>query len=193
MTLRLHLLLGLLISSMPAWAMEWQDARLSAGTGPLFAQLHADDDYPASIGLGVQADYQVPVFVEGHTRAYARGALNWAQLKPDVEDNRHGATVYNLNATAGLLHDLPLGDHRIWLGGGLGLQTLSQLNHYAWQENGGDWTRTDFDTSHDAGVVVQGVLQVPVHPRWFVDLSLNWPVVKPNLLTTRLSINVKLN
>ncbi len=190
---RIPLLLGLMVFAASASAVEWQQAQFSLGTGPLIASLRSDNSYPLAIGMGVQADYQVPVFVEGHTRAYARGALNWAQHKPDVEDDQHGTTSYNLNAVTGLLHDLKLGGKVAWVGGGLGLHSLSQLNHYSWHQDGNDWSQTQYDNSHDLGVVMQGVLQVPVHERLFVDLTFNWPFLEPNLMTTRLSVNFKLN
>lgn len=190
---RILTILGLMVSTATANAVEWQQARFSLGTGPLFASLLADDHYPSAPGLGIQADYQVPVFVEGHTRAYLRGAFNWTQHKPDIEDDQHGATSYGLNATAGLLHDLKMGNRLIWLGGGAGLGSLSQVNHYSWHQDGNSWSQTEYDTSHDLTVVIEGALQIPVRERLFFDLSVDWPVIRPALMTTRLSVNFKLN
>ncbi|GGX39355.1 hypothetical protein GCM10007392_02130 [Saccharospirillum salsuginis] len=190
---RMITVLGLMVATAPAWAVEWQQARFSIGTGPLFASLQSQDDYPSAPGLGIQGDYQVPVFVEGHTRAYVRGALNWAQHKPDIEDDQHGTTAYGLTATAGLLHDLKLGNRLIWIGGGAGLGSLSQVNHYSWHQDGNSWTQTEYETRHDPTVVLEGSLQIPIQERLFIDLSVDWPVIKPALLTTRLSVNFKLN
>lgn len=182
--------LGLLVCTLPSHAVEWQQAQVSVGTGPIFAVLQSDDSYPSAPGIGVQADYQVPVFVEGHTRAYVRGALNWAQHLPDIEDGQHGTTAYGLNLTTGLLQDLEFGSRTLWFGGGLGLGSLSQVNHYSWHQDGQNWTRTDYDTSHDPTVIIEGTLQIPIMDPVFMDLSVDWPALKPAMMTTRLTINI---
>ncbi len=183
---RIQALLCLVFLSVPAWSVEWDQAFFSVGGSALLAAQRDKDDYPFAAGLTLHTDYQVPVFVEGHTRAYLMGAVDWARFRPDVEASMHGSSSYALNATAGLLQDIQVGDRLLWIGGGLGLQSLHRFNHYSWEQNGTTWSQTRYGDEQDLALMLQTQLQIPVTPNVRVDTQFNWPINRPGLVAFRL-------
>lgn len=183
---RIQALLCLIFVSIPAWSVEWDQAFFSVGGSALLATQRDKDDYPFTAGLALHTDYQVPVFVEGHTRAYLMGALDWARFRPDVEASMHGSSSYALNATAGLLQDIQVGDRLLWIGGGLGLQSLHRFNHYSWEKNGTIWSQTRYGDEHDLALMLQTQLQIPVTSNVRIDTQFNWPINRPGLVAVRL-------
>lgn len=185
--------LSLLLPLSSSWAIEWERSELSLGSAIHFAKIRSIHDYPSAFGLTLQGDYQVPVFVEGHTRAFVQGGLDWAQFVPDVEADLHGATAYGLSAKAGLLHDLPLGGRYIWLGGGAGLQSLHLVNHYSWTKDGNTWGQQQFDNSQHWAPIVSTLMYIPVNDRLRVDASFSWPLTKSGVAAGRLGLSFRLN
>ena len=188
---RIQALLCLVFFSVPAWSVEWDQAFFSAGASALLAAQPDEDDYPLAAGLAIHADYQVPVFVEGHTRAYLLAALDWARFRPDVDDAMHGSSSYGITATAGLLQDIQAGDRLLWLGGGLGLQSLHRFNHYSWEKNGTIWSQARYGDEQDFALMLQGQLQIPVTPTLRIDTHVNWPVSQPGLATFRVGASLE--
>lgn len=188
---RIQALLCLVFFSVPAWSVEWDQAFFSAGGSALLAAQPDEDDYPLAAGLAIHADYQVPVFVEGHTRAYLMAALDWSRFRPDVDDSMHGSSSYGITAITGLLQDIQAGDRLLWLGGGLGLQSLHRFNHYSWEKNGTIWSQARYGDEQDFALMLQGQLQIPVTPNLRIDTHVNWPVSQPGLATFRLGASLE--